>query len=105
MFTTPVPYLVVPRPAASSIGWVRVEGAFWPYAVRGNPTIGYDRTTRPPISKVTEGFSASIGLIVPAHWKGRDRSFGKIVDLKSAYNGIWVDLLDEPNVQYHEEEE
>jgi hypothetical protein len=97
VFLTPVPILA-PPPVVVPTGWVRVTGAWWPYTVRGNPTIGYDATTRPLESKVTKGFSANVGKVIEAYWGGRDRVFAKL--LTGIYAESWVDLLDDGSVRH-----
>lgn len=87
-----------PAPAPVPDGRVRVIGAFWPYKVSGTRLLGY-RVTRPAEPKVTKGFTASFGTVVELTWAGRKRRLAKITDTDSAYNGVWVDLLDGPNVR------
>jgi hypothetical protein len=90
---TPLP------PDPTPIGKVRVNpGYFFLYDVNGNPTSGYDATTR--VRKNTEGgFSGTVGKRInqlangkPVVWKGEERDWVLITDPKSAYSGAWVDL-------------
>lgn len=101
VFTSPVPFLV-PPPVVAPTGWIHVTGSFFLYTVRGNPTIGYDATTRSE-PKTTKGFSASVGKVIgddpSVVWGGRDRVWAQVL-APSAYAGSWVDLLDEPQVRH-----
>jgi hypothetical protein len=95
-FVAKVPIIKLPVVTGPE-GWTRVTGAFWQYTVRGNPTFGYNATTRE--QKITQGFSANVDKIIEAYWGARDRKWGRLM-APSAYAGTWVDLLDDPNVRY-----
>lgn len=88
------PLLARPSPTPpdpTPIGKVRViPGPFHLYDVNGNPTTGYDATTR--VRKVTKGFSATVGRQIDWTWKGEARRWLHITDPKSAFSGAWVDL-------------
>jgi hypothetical protein len=87
-----------PQPDPTPIGKVRVNsGYFFLYDVNGNPTTGYDATTRE--RKKTSGFSGTIGKRIsrmadgkPVVWQGAERDWVLITDPKSAYSGAWLDL-------------
>jgi hypothetical protein len=93
-----LPKPVQPAPDPTPIGKVRViPGPFHLYDVNGNPTGGYDATTR--VRKTTKGFSATVGRRInklangkPVVWEGTERDWLHITDPKSAYSGAWVDL-------------
>jgi hypothetical protein len=95
VFPTPVPELQPPSVPVPT-GWVRVTGSFWQYAVRGNPTTGYAKTTRE--QKTTKGFSANVGKVIETSWGGRDRMFAKVIS--GAYSDTWLDLLDDGQVRH-----
>jgi hypothetical protein len=94
MLAKPTPLPVDPTP----IGRVRVNpGYFFLYDVNGNPTTGYDATTRE--RKKTAGFSGTVGKRIsklangkPVVWEGAERDWVLITDPKSAYSGAWLDL-------------
>lgn len=94
-FPVQVPVLKPPAVPVPT-GWVRVTGAFWKYAVRGNPTSGYDASTRE--QKTTKGFSANVGKVIDAFWGGRDRQWAKVIT--GAYSESWVDLLDDGSIRH-----
>jgi hypothetical protein len=85
-----------PRPA---IEIVRISPytSFWDYDIRGTATDGYTITREQRTS--ARGFSALLGrsrigtVERPFEWSGKVRSFAKIVDPASAYDGVWLDLL------------
>jgi hypothetical protein len=93
-----LPKPAVPAPDPTPIGRVRVNpGYYFLYDVNGNPTTGYDATTRE--RKRTSGFSGTVGKRInklangkPVLWGGSPRDWVLITDPKSAYSGAWLDL-------------
>jgi hypothetical protein len=93
-----LPKPATPQPDPTPIGKVRVNsGYFFLYDVNGNPTTGYDATTRE--RKKTSGFSGTIGKRIsrmangkPVVWEDAERDWVLITDPKSAYSGAWLDL-------------
>lgn len=90
---------LLPKPAVpvhdpTPIGTVRVKAgvSFFIYDVNGNPTAGYDATTRSEPKTTQKGFSATVGREITWRWKDEDRRWVHITDPKSAYEGAWVDL-------------
>lgn len=95
-----------PPPAAYVPETVRVRsGAFWRYVIAGTRSAGYTVTRD---SKPTSGFSAKLGksridtranpAFPSGTWGGRRRIWAKVVDAASAYNGVWLDLLEGSNI-------
>lgn len=92
----PKPAVVVPKPVPVQV--VRVSGYFWDYTIHGTRTAGYTISRRQRYT--AGGFSARLGTSrIDTIWSGSRRLFAKIVDPKSAYDGLWINLLDSPNVR------
>jgi hypothetical protein len=94
LYPTRSKIIALPKPPIIA-GKARVVGTYWEYDISGNKEDGYSVSRKQ--AHTEGGFSASHGTIIPLVWEGRKREFAEILD--GAYEGIFVDLLDYPNVR------
>jgi hypothetical protein len=92
------PFWVAPPTPVIPTVHVAPNSYFWPYKITG--VKGAYTITRPSTSTLTKtGFTAKLGVSrIDILWSGSTRRFAKIEDSASAYNGIWLNLLEGPNI-------